>query len=207
MTTPDNPPTAVTQHGPYPLRTARRLLLAVRNYYANRQRDALLRDCDPRMLRDIGLRWERGKLVPINPERFASKNEAVVASRCLKLSESGVHMIAVIFEVIPKSGRRDQYLDIAASLRPLLDEIDGFISIERFESLTQPGKVLSLSFWRDEQAVAQWRQLERHRSAQTQGREIVFDDYRLRVAGVMRDYGMHKREQAPADSRERHDAP
>ncbi|SDL83817.1 Heme-degrading monooxygenase HmoA [Franzmannia pantelleriensis] len=114
-------------------------------------------------------------------------------------------MIAVIFEVIPKSGRRDQYLDIAASLRPLLDEIDGFISIERFESLTQPGKILSLSFWRDEEAVAQWRQLGRHRSAQTQGREIVFDDYRLRVAGVMRDYGMHERGQAPADSRERHD--
>jgi heme-degrading monooxygenase HmoA len=116
-------------------------------------------------------------------------------------------MIAVIFEVIPKSGRREQYLDIAASLRPLLDEIDGFISIERFESLTQPGKVLSLSFWRDEQAVAQWRQLERHRTAQTQGRDIVFDDYRLRVATVMRDYGMHEREQAPADSRERHETP
>ncbi|MDX5432194.1 MAG: antibiotic biosynthesis monooxygenase, partial [Halomonas sp.] len=78
-------------------------------------------------------------------------------------------MIAVIFEVIPKSDRRDHYLDIAASLRPLLDEIDGFISIERFESLTQPGKTLSLSFWRDEQAVAQWRQLERHRAAQAQG--------------------------------------
>ncbi|PAU75800.1 antibiotic biosynthesis monooxygenase [Halomonas salipaludis] len=116
-------------------------------------------------------------------------------------------MIAVIFEVIPKSGRREQYLDIAASLRPLLDEIDGFISIERFESLTQPGKVLSLSFWRDEQAVAQWRRLERHRSAQTQGRDVVFDDYRLRVATVMRDYGMREREQAPADSREHHDAP
>ncbi|NIC04824.1 antibiotic biosynthesis monooxygenase family protein [Billgrantia bachuensis] len=114
-------------------------------------------------------------------------------------------MIAVIFEVIPKTGRRDQYLDIAASLRPLLDEIDGFISIERFESLTQPGKILSLSFWRDEQAVAQWRQLERHRNAQAQGREVVFDDYRLRVATVLRDYGMNEREQAPADSRERHD--
>ncbi|MFY0989613.1 antibiotic biosynthesis monooxygenase family protein [Halomonas sp. C05BenzN] len=114
-------------------------------------------------------------------------------------------MIAVIFEVIPRSGRRDHYLDIAASLRPLLDEIDGFISIERFESLTQPGKILSLSFWRDEQAVAQWRRLERHRAAQAQGREGVFDDYRLRVAGVMRDYGMHDREQAPADSRECHD--
>lgn len=114
-------------------------------------------------------------------------------------------MIAVIFEVIPKPGRRDQYLDIAASLRPLLDGIDGFISIERFESLTQPGKILSLSFWRDEDAVTQWRQLERHRTAQTQGREIVFDDYRLRVATVMRDYGMHEREQVPVDSRERHD--
>ena len=114
-------------------------------------------------------------------------------------------MIAVIFEVIPKTNRRDQYLDIAAGLRPLLDEIDGFISIERFESLVQPGKILSLSFWRDEEAVAQWRRLERHRSAQTQGREVVFDDYRLRVATVMRDYGMHEREQAPSDSREQHD--
>ena len=114
-------------------------------------------------------------------------------------------MIAVIFEVIPKTDRRDQYLDIAASLRPLLDEIDGFISIERFESLVQPGKILSLSFWRDEEAVAQWRRLERHRSAQTQGREVVFDDYRLRVATVMRDYGMHERQQAPSDSLERHD--
>ena len=114
-------------------------------------------------------------------------------------------MIAVIFEVIPKTNRRDQYLDIAAGLRPLLDEVDGFISIERFESLIQPGKILSLSFWRDEEAVAQWRRLERHRSAQTQGREVVFDDYRLRVATVMRDYGMHEREQAPSDSREQHD--
>ncbi|RDB42967.1 antibiotic biosynthesis monooxygenase [Halomonas sp. DQ26W] len=110
-------------------------------------------------------------------------------------------MIVVIFEVIPKSGHHEQYLDIAASLRPLLDEIDGFISIERFESLTQAGKVLSLSFWRDEEAVAQWRQLERHRAAQAQGREVVFDDYRLRVAAVMRDYGMYEREQAPEDSR------
>src|SRR5690554_7612098 len=116
-------------------------------------------------------------------------------------------MIAVIFEVIPKQERYQDYLDIAAELRPLLAEIDGFLSIERFESLTQPGKILSLSFWRDEQAVAQWRQLERHRAAQTQGREVVFDDYRLRVATVMRDYGMHERDQAPADSRERHDTP
>lgn len=115
-------------------------------------------------------------------------------------------MIAVIFEVIPKRDRRDQYLDIAADLRPLLEEIDGFVSIERFESLTQPGKVLSLSFWRDEEAITQWRQLERHRAAQSQGREAVFDDYRLRVATVMRDYGMHQREQAPSDSREHHDS-
>ncbi len=113
-------------------------------------------------------------------------------------------MIAVIFEVEPKPGHREHYLDIAAELRPLLDEIDGFLSIERFESLTQPGKILSLSFWRDEQAIAQWRQLERHRGAQAKGRNTVFADYRLRVAGVIRDYGMHEREQAPADSRERH---
>lgn len=113
-------------------------------------------------------------------------------------------MIAVIFEVIPKQERRQDYLDIAAELRPLLEEIDGFLSIERFESLTQPGKVLSLSFWRDEEAISQWRQLERHRVAQAAGRQTVFDDYRLRVAEVVRDYGMNEREQAPSDSRERH---
>lgn len=113
-------------------------------------------------------------------------------------------MIAVIFEVWPAEGRTQQYLDIAAELRPLLDEIDGFISIERFESLSEPGKVLSLSFWRDETALATWRQLEHHRDAQRAGRGGVFRDYRLRVAGVIRDYGMDAREQAPADSRNIH---
>ena len=113
-------------------------------------------------------------------------------------------MIAVIFEVWPADGHRQTYLDIAAQLRPLLDEIDGFISIERFESLTEPGKILSLSFWRDEQAVAAWRQLEPHRRAQARGRAEVFRDYRLRVAGVIRDYGMSSREEAPPDSRATH---
>jgi heme-degrading monooxygenase HmoA len=113
-------------------------------------------------------------------------------------------MIAVIFEVWPADGRKQEYLDIAAHLRPLLDSIDGFISIERFESLSEPGKILSLSFWRDEQAVAAWRQLGEHRIAQTQGRAGIFRDYRLRVAGIIRDYGMFEREQAPIDSRETH---
>lgn len=110
-------------------------------------------------------------------------------------------MIAVIFELTPADGHRQEYLDIAAQLRPLLDGIDGFISIERFESLTAPGKILSLSFWRDEEAVASWRNMEWHRIAQARGRATVFDGYRLRVASVSRDYGMHEREQAPADSR------
>jgi heme-degrading monooxygenase HmoA len=110
-------------------------------------------------------------------------------------------VIAVIFEVIPAAGERATYLDIAAELRARLDDIDGFISIERFESLTQPGKVLSLSFWRDETAVAEWRELAAHRDAQARGRGGVFEDYRLRVAEVLRDYGLNEREQAPADSR------
>ena len=93
-------------------------------------------------------------------------------------------MIAVIFEVWPKPGRRQDYLDIAAALRPLLAEIDGFISIERFESLTEPGKILSLSFFRDEAAIEAWRNLEAHRRAQVRGRTEVFADYRLRIAGV-----------------------
>ena len=111
-------------------------------------------------------------------------------------------MIAVVFEVWPADDvARAQYLGIAARLRPLLDEIDGFLSIERFESLSEPGKILALSFWRDEKAVAQWRNLEAHRSAQTAGRSGIFRDYRLRIAGVIRDYGMEERTQAPADSR------
>lgn len=113
-------------------------------------------------------------------------------------------MIAVIFEVSPRDGRRQEYLDIAASLRPLLSRIDGFISIERFESLSEPGKLLSLSYWRDEAAVAEWRRLEAHRKAQAAGRAEVFQDYRLRVAQVVRSYGMNERDEAPADSRAVH---
>ena len=113
-------------------------------------------------------------------------------------------MIAVIFEVEPLDGRRADYLRIASDLRPLLDEIDGFLSIERFESLTQPGKILSLSFWRDEAAVTAWRNLDAHRFAQKVGRSEIFSNYRLRIAGVVRDYGMHERAQAPQDSRAVH---
>lgn len=109
-------------------------------------------------------------------------------------------MIAVIFEVHPAAGAQQQYLDMAAELRPLLQEIDGFISIERFESLTQPGKLLSLSFWRDEAAIQQWRQIEQHRCAQQLGRTGIFADYRLRVAVVERDYGLLDRGQVPVDS-------
>lgn len=114
-------------------------------------------------------------------------------------------MIAVIFEVVPAPGRRQEYLDLAASLRPTLEKMDGFISIERFASLADEGKILSLSFWRDEEAVKRWRELEAHRAAQAKGRAGVFTDYRLRIAGVVRDYGMReRREQAPADSRAAH---
>lgn len=113
-------------------------------------------------------------------------------------------MIAVIFEVWPAENKACDYFDIAASLRPELEKIDGFISIERFESLTTQGKYLSLSFWRDEEAVRAWRNLEEHRSAQNRGRHEVFADYRLRVASVVRDYGMSERDEAPADSRSAH---
>jgi len=109
-------------------------------------------------------------------------------------------MIAVIFEVVPREGLRGDYLATAAALRPLLDGVDGFLSIERFESLTTPGKLLSLSFWRDEAAVAEWRRLGEHRAAQADGRGRVFADYRLRVAAVVRDYGMTGRAEAPGDS-------
>ena len=113
-------------------------------------------------------------------------------------------MIAVIFEAEPHPGRKDAYLDAAARLKPLLEKIDGFISIERFESLTRPGKILSLSIWRDEDAVREWRNVEEHRRIQAAGRESIFADYRLRVAQVIRDYGLTDRAGAPEDSRTVH---
>jgi heme-degrading monooxygenase HmoA len=109
-------------------------------------------------------------------------------------------MIAVVFEVTPGPNMRQAYLDHAALLRPELAQIDGFVSVERFESLTTPGKLLSLSLWRDEAAVKRWRHHVGHRTAQRLGRERMFADYRLRVVGVIRDYGMTDRDQAPEDA-------
>ena len=115
-------------------------------------------------------------------------------------------MIAVIFEVWPADGRREHYLDLAAALRADLVSIDGFLSVERFQSLTEPGKLLSLSFWRDEDSVRKWRNLSSHRATQRKGRTGVFADYRLRVAEVSRDYGLTARDQVPPDSRQAHGA-
>jgi heme-degrading monooxygenase HmoA len=106
-------------------------------------------------------------------------------------------MYAVIFEVQPKPGRQQDYLDIAAALKPELEKIDGFISVERFQSLTVEGKILSLSFWRDADSVKRWREHDRHRRAQFKGRNEVFADYRLSVVEVVRQYGMFDRTQAP----------
>jgi len=113
-------------------------------------------------------------------------------------------MIAVIFEVWPDPAHKQTYLDTAADLRPLLEQLDGFISVERFVSLTEPSKMLSLSFFRDEAAIAAWRNTEDHRAAQHMGRNGVFTNYRLRIASVIRDYGLEERTQAPNDSRSRH---
>ena len=109
-------------------------------------------------------------------------------------------MIAVIFEVWPDAAHRQDYFDVAASLKSDLEKIDGFISVERFTSLVEEGKILSLSFWRDEDAVKSWRTQLEHRAAQRAGRGGIFRDYRLRVASVLRDYGMFERDQAPADA-------
>jgi heme-degrading monooxygenase HmoA len=117
----------------------------------------------------------------------------------------GPAVIAVIFEVWPAEGHQQHYLDLAASLREELHGIDGFVSVERFQSLTEPDKLLSLSFWRDEDAVRQWRNRGAHRAVQAQGRAGVFRDYRLRIAAVLRDYGLSDRAEAPADSRAVHD--
>lgn len=106
-------------------------------------------------------------------------------------------MIAVIFEVELKPGMQDVYLGLAAELKPLVEGIDGFLGIERFESLATPGKLLSLSWWRDEEAVRAWREMEKHRSAQREGREHVFASYRVRVAHVVRESPSHERERRP----------
>ncbi|SIS57314.1 Heme-degrading monooxygenase HmoA [Roseivivax lentus] len=115
-------------------------------------------------------------------------------------------MIAIIFEVIPAEGKKDAYLDIAAEMRPMVHEVEGFISVERFQSLTNPEKLLSISFFEDEDAVMRWRKLAAHRNAQSKGRAGIFSDYRLKVCHVMRDYGMFDRDEAPEDSREVHHA-
>ena len=109
-------------------------------------------------------------------------------------------MIAVIFEVRPRDGQQQAYLELATQLAASLQRMDGFISVERFQSIADPGKMLSLSFWRDEAAVSAWRELESHRAAQSCGRHTLFADYRLRIASVARDYGLHDRVQAPPDS-------
>lgn len=106
-------------------------------------------------------------------------------------------MIAVIFEVQPTAEGRPIYLNHAATLKPLLEQMVGFISVERFQSLAQPDKLLSLSFWRDEEAVRGWREMALHREAQAAGRGGLFADYRLRVVQVVRDYGLNDREQVP----------
>ena len=113
-------------------------------------------------------------------------------------------MIAVIFEFTPADGRFSDYSDLAAGLGPVVKDFDGFLSIERFQSITSPAKFVSLSFWRDEEAVRKWRNVQQHREAQAKGRGGIFSSYRLRIASVIRDYEQDKREQAPADSRKVH---
>ena len=109
-------------------------------------------------------------------------------------------MIAVIFEFTPAEGRKQDYFDLVAGLKPELEKAEGFLSIERFESITTPGKFVSLQFWRDEECVRKWRNLQQHRDAQAQGRGGVFSGYRLRIASVIRDYTLEDRAQAPGDS-------
>lgn len=119
--------------------------------------------------------------------------------------EEKTRQVAVIFEVTPVKEKMEEYLDIAAQLKSELTKVEGFISIERFQSLTNPGKILSLSIWESEAAIREWRNLEVHRTAQSRGRANIFNDYHLRVAHVVRDYGMHERQDVPEDSKSMHD--
>ena len=109
-------------------------------------------------------------------------------------------MIAVIFEFTPAPGRFPEYMELVGQLKPELEKAEGFISLERFESITTPGKFVSLQFWRDEESVRRWRNLQQHRQAQKKGRAGIFSSYRLRIAGVLRDYTLDQRDEAPRDS-------
>lgn len=122
----------------------------------------------------------------------------------LNMKKTNKDATAVIFEVIPADDCKEEYLDIALSLKPELEKIKGFISIERFQSIYHPEKILSLSFWESEEAIQEWRNLEVHRNAQLKGREYIFKDYHLRIAQVVRDYGMFDRREAPKDSKSYH---
>lgn len=113
-------------------------------------------------------------------------------------------MIAVIFEFTPAEGRFPDYMQLVETLKADLAKAEGFISLERFESITAPGKFVSLQFWRDEESVRKWRVLQKHREAQKKGRAGIFKSYRLRIASVIRDYEMDKRGEAPRDSVEVH---
>ena len=113
-------------------------------------------------------------------------------------------MIAIIFEVYPKAGKLDEYLDIAAMIRPIAEATEGFISVERFQSLTNPDKYLSISYFEDEATVDRWRNVTKHREAQSRGRKDIFDDYRIRVVSVLRDYTMTDRSEVPDDSLDIH---
>lgn len=106
-------------------------------------------------------------------------------------------MIAVISEVWPRADRRGDYFALSDELRPLLQQLDGFLSVERFESAADPGKFVSLSFWRDEQSLKAWRDLEQHRLVMAKGRSGILRDYRIRVTQVTLDYSMNERANAP----------
>jgi heme-degrading monooxygenase HmoA len=111
-------------------------------------------------------------------------------------------MVVVIFESWPKrDGGKDAYLNMAAALMPLVQKMDGFISVERFQSVADANKMVAISFWRDEAAVSAWRNVIEHRRVQAGSRSTVFDDYRLRIAAVIRDYTSRDRREAPEDSR------
>ena len=110
------------------------------------------------------------------------------------------NMIAIIFEVFPKSSKKDEYLRLAAEMRSLVDQIEGFISVERFQSITNPNKLLSISLFDNEAAVEEWRNLSAHRKMQSKGRKELFEDYDIKFVQVLRNYSMLERKEAPTDS-------
>ncbi len=108
--------------------------------------------------------------------------------------------IVVLFEVTPTKEGMEKYLELASMLKPMLSGFDGFISAERFQSLNNEGKLLSMNVWENEEAIEKWRNTLSHRMSQLEGKNKLFESYKITVCNTIREYSNTDRKNAPQDS-------